>query len=263
MGCQQSTAVPVPPPPHDRSTNYLEAIGWVSFRSAFEPSKVLKYDFNSVPHLRLVEEEDSAECRFRYTKLADRKGYAIELEMEPAMVWYVNDNGQVDIESKSLIPPDRMAWDHAGGYLSCGHAFRLVVPHPSPQFWLPYPFDVAVNTDGSLSTTHTEVEATVFETVVIVRDDDGKLVHLDPHRKTPFEGIKAALVRGELERAAREQREPQPLLCIKPLAVTGPNPVDYSKKARQGDDASSPEAAAATTADFSFEAEAIARLDAM
>lgn len=261
MGCQQSQQYQAPPPPpHDRQNNYLEAIGWVSFRSAFEPSKVLKYDFKSVPHLRLVEEEDSPECRFRYTCF--EKGYSIELEMEPAMVWYVNENGQVDIQSKSLISPDRMAWEKAGGYLSLGHAFRLKVPHPSPQFWLPYPFDIVVLADGSLTTTHTEAEATVFETVVIVRGEDGKLLHLDPHSKTPFEGIKAVLVRGELERAAREGREPQPLLSIKPLAFTGPNPIDYSKMAGQGHSTSA-RPAESTTADFSFEAEAIERLDAM
>jgi hypothetical protein len=181
--------------------------------------------------------------------------------MESAMVWYVNENRQVDIQSKSLIPTDRMAWENVGGFLSYGHAFRLKVPHPSPQFWLPYPYDIVVNTDGSLATTHTEADATVFETVVIVQDVDGKLIHLDPHRKTPYEGIKAVLVRAELERAAREGREPQPLLSIKPLACIGPNPIDYSKMAGQGDSTST--RAAVTTADFSFEAEAIERLDAM
>ncbi len=135
------------------------------------------------------------------------------------------------------------------------------MPHPSPQFWLPYPFDVVVNTDGSLTTTHTEAEATVFETVVIVRGEDGKLIHLHPHSRTPFEGIKAMLVRGELERAAREGGEPKPLLSINPLAVTGPNPIDYSKLAGQGDSSSA--RPASETADFSFEAEAVERLEAM
>lgn len=228
MGCQQSSAIPVPPPP--RSLHFIEQMGWVSFRSAFEPSKVLKYDCSRVPHLRLVEEEDSAEVRFRYIFV--EKGYKIELEMEPGMVWYVNEFGQVDIQNENLTPPDRLVWQNAMGYLSYGHTFRLYTPHPSPQFWLPYPFDVVVNADGTLTTTHTVSEGTVFETVKIVRGEDGKLIHLDPNTNKPLLiNIKDIIVKSELERAAREGREPRPLLQedFKPLAVGGCNGIDYRK----------------------------------
>ena len=227
MGCQQSTAVPVPPPP--RSLNCIEQMGWVSFRSAFEPSKLLKYDFSSVPHLRLLEGEDSAECRFRYTFLPEQKGYAIELEMEPDMVWYLNENGQVDIQAKSLTPPDRMVWMNTAESMGFGHVFRLRVPHPSPQFWLPYPVDIVVNTDGTLTTTHTESDATVFETVKIARGDDGKLIHLHPYSNNPFNGIKERMMREELEIAVRQGRDPRPILSIKPFVANGPNPIDYAK----------------------------------